>query len=152
MAETLTLDAELEQAKELAQRYQFEFIDLRDFRPDLELLRSIPLEYMVHYEFLPLEAPDHSLLVIAVADPTDLARLDELEAKLDRRLVVKVAAPSQVRDFLKKTDPSQRVLDKATEDFRVEVIHDEEQSGGRQPRGSGQERGDGFEETVSLLD
>ena len=126
MAETLTLDAELEQAKELAQRYQFEFIDLREFRPDLELLRSIPLEYMVHYEFLPLEAPDHSLLVIAVADPTDLARLDELEAKLDRRLVVKVAAPSQVRDFLKKTDPSQRVLDKATEDFRVEVIHDEE--------------------------
>src|SRR5438093_276849 len=126
MAETLTLDAELEQAKELAQRYQFEFIDLRDFRPDLEFLRSIPLEHMVHYEFLPLEAPDHSLLVIAVADPTDLARLDELEAKLDRRLVVKVAAPSQVRDFLKKTDPSQRVLDKATEDFRVEVIHDEE--------------------------
>src|SRR5947199_1026341 len=126
MAETLTLEAELEQAKELAQRYQFEFIDLREFRPDLELLRSIPLEYMVHYEFLPLDAPDHSLLVIAVADPTDLARLDELEAKLDRRLVVKVAAPSQVRDFLKKTDPSQRVLDKATEDFRVEVIHDEE--------------------------
>ena len=125
MAETLTLDAELEQAKELAQRYQFEFIDLREFRPDLELLRSIPLEYMVRYEFLPLEAPNHSL-VIAVADPTDLARLDELEAKLDRRLVVKVAAPSQVRDFLKKTDPSQRVLDKATEDFRVEVIHDEE--------------------------
>jgi len=125
MAETLTLEAELEQAKELAERYQFEFIDLREFRPDLELLRSIPLEYMVRYEFLPLEAPNHSL-VIAVADPTDLARLDELEAKLDRRLVVKVAAPSQVRDFLKKTDPSQRVLDKATEDFRVEVIHDEE--------------------------
>jgi len=44
MAETLTLDAELEQAEELAQRYQFEFIDLRDVRPDLELLRSIPLE------------------------------------------------------------------------------------------------------------
>src|SRR2546425_485991 len=125
MAETLTLEAELEQAKELAERYQFEFIDLRDFRPDLELLRSIPLEYMVRYEFLPLEAANHSL-VIAVADPTDLARLDELEAKLDRRLVVKVAAPSQVRDFLKKTDPSQRVLDKATEEFRLDVIREEE--------------------------
>ncbi len=125
MAETLTLEAELEQAKELAERYQFEFIDLRDFRPDLELLRSIPLEYMVRYEFLPLEAANHSL-VIAVADPTDLARLDELEAKLDRRLVIKVAAPSQVRDFLKKTDPSQRVLDKATEEFRLDVIREEE--------------------------
>src|SRR5438876_9227692 len=125
MAETLTLEAELEQAKELAERYQFEFIDLRDFRPDLQLLRSTPLEYMVRYEFLPLEAANHSL-VIAVADPTDLARLDELEAKLDRRLVVKVAAPSQVRDFLKKTDPSQRVLDKATEEFRLDVIREEE--------------------------
>src|SRR5437773_597147 len=125
MPETLTLEAELEQAKELAERYQFEFIDLRDFRPDLELLRSIPLEYMVRYEVLPLQAPSASL-VIAVADPTDVARLDELEAKLDRRLVVKVAAPSQVRDFLKKTDPSQRVLDKATEEFRLDVIHEEE--------------------------
>ncbi len=40
--------------------------------------------------------------------------------------MVKVAAPSQVRDFLKKTDPSQRVLDKATEEFRLDVIREEE--------------------------
>ncbi len=122
---TLGLEAELERAKQLAQRYQFEFVDLRDFRADMELLRSIPLELMVRYEFLPLEAPDHQL-VVAVADPTDLAKLDELEAKLDRRLVIKVAASSQVREFLKKTDPSQRVLDEATEEFRLDVIHDEE--------------------------
>jgi type IV pilus assembly protein PilB len=121
----LNLEAELEHAKQLAQRYQFEFVDLRDFRADMELLRSIPLELMVRYQFLPLDAPDHQL-VVAVADPTDLARLDELEAKLDRRLVIKVAAPSQVRDFLKKTDPSQRVLDEATEEFRLDVIHEEE--------------------------
>jgi len=126
MAEpNINLEAELERAKQLAARYQFEFIDLRDFRADMELLRSIPLELMVRYEFLPLEAPDHQL-VVAVADPTDLARMDELESKLDRRLVIKVAAPSQVRDFLKKTDPSQRVLDQATEEFRLDVIHEEE--------------------------
>ncbi|PYV22576.1 MAG: pilus assembly protein PilB [Acidobacteria bacterium] len=122
---TLNLDAELEQAKELAKRYQYDFVDLRDFRPDRELLRSISLESMVRYEFLPLEALDRDL-VIAVADPTDLARLDELEAKLDRRLVIKVAAPSQVRDFLRRTDPSQRVLDEATEEFRLDVIREEE--------------------------
>ena len=92
---TLNLDAELEQAKELAKRYQYDFVDLRDFRPDRELLRSISLESMVRYEFLPLEALDRDL-VIAVADPTDLARLDELEAKLDRRLVIKVAAPKML--------------------------------------------------------
>ena len=51
------------------------------------------------------------------------------KCKLDRQLVVRVAAPSQVRDFLKKTEPSQRVLDDATEEFRLDVIRDEEAAG-----------------------
>ena len=80
---TKEIAAEVERAQELARRYEFDFVDLAEFRPDLELFRSIPLEYMVRYEFLPLEATDHQL-VIAVADPTDLAKLDELEGKLDR--------------------------------------------------------------------
>ncbi len=125
VASLVTLDVELEHAHELARRYHFEFVDLRDVRPDMELLRSIPLELMVHYEFLPIEAMDHQVIV-AVVDPTNLARLDEIETRLERQLIVKVAAASQVRDFLKKTDPSQRVLDEATEDFRLDVIREEE--------------------------
>src|SRR6266542_4647617 len=122
---TKEIEMEIRQAQELAERYQFDYVDLSDFHPDVELLRSIPLEYMVRYEFLPLSAADHRL-VIAVADPTDLARLDELENKLDRRLVVRVAAASHVRELLKRRDPSQRVLDEATEEFRLDVIHEEE--------------------------
>ena len=122
------MKAELGQARELAARYHFEFVDLRECRPDTDLLRSIPLDVMLHYQFLPLEARDHQL-VVAVSDPTDLARLDELEMKLDRQLVIRVAAPGQVRDFLKKTEPSQRVLDEATEEFRLDVIRDEETAG-----------------------
>lgn len=118
-------NAELELARQLADRYHFEFVDLRDCRPNLELLRSIPLELMVRYEFLPLEAEDGQL-VVAVGDPTDLGRLDELEMKLERSLVVKVAAPTQVRELLKKTEPSQRVLEEATEEFRLDVIPEEE--------------------------
>jgi type IV pilus assembly protein PilB len=119
---------EIDAARRLAARYKFEFVDLRDCRPDTDLLRTIPLDLMLHYEFLPLEARDHQL-VIVVADPTNLARLDELEMKLDRQLVVRVAALSQVRDFLKKTEPSQRVLDEATEEFRLDVIREEELAG-----------------------
>jgi type IV pilus assembly protein PilB len=120
--------AEMEKAQGLAARYHFEFVDLRACRPDADLLRSIPLEMMLHYQFLPLEARDHQLVVV-VGDPTDLARLEELEIKLDRELIVRVAPPSQVRDFLKKTEPSQRVLDEATEEFRLDVIRDEESAG-----------------------
>ncbi len=119
------LRVELDQARQLAERYHFEFVDLRDCRPDAGLLRSIPLDLMVRHEFLPLEARDHQL-VVAMADPTDLSRLDELEMRLDRRLVVMVAAPSQLREFLKRTEPSQRVLEEATEEFRLDVIREEE--------------------------
>jgi type IV pilus assembly protein PilB len=122
---TIELLNEMEESRKLAERYQYEFVDLRDVHPDADLLRTISLELMVRYEFMPLESRDHEL-VVAMGDPTDLARLDELEARLDRRLVVKVAAPSQVKDFLKKTEPSQRVLEEATEEFRLDVIREEE--------------------------
>ncbi|HZP00121.1 MAG TPA: GspE/PulE family protein [Terriglobia bacterium] len=122
---TIELLNEMEESRKLAERYQYEFVDLRDVHPDADLLRTISLELMVRYEFMPLESRDHEL-VVAMGDPTDLARLDELEARLDRRLVVKVAAPSQVKDFLKKTEPSQRVLEEATEEFRLDVIREED--------------------------
>jgi len=121
--------AEIDRTRAVAARYHFEFVDLREASPDAELLASIPLELMVTYQFLPLGAHDGHIEV-AVGDPTDLARLDELEMKLDKRLVVRVATPSQVREFLKKTEPSQRVLDEATEEFRIDVIRDEEEGQG----------------------
>src|SRR5215469_12928570 len=118
---TLELQTEMDRAQELAERYRFEFVDLRSQNMDSGLLRSIPLDLMLHYEFLPLEAHDHQLSV-AVGDPTNLDRLDELEMKLSRRLLIKVAAPSQVREFIKRTEPSQRVLEEATEEFRMDTI------------------------------
>jgi type IV pilus assembly protein PilB len=122
VAETVLEVGELA-ARQLAARYNYEFVGLRDSHPDGELLRTIPLDLMLHYEFLPLEAYGHQL-VIVVADPPNLARLDELEVKLDRQLAVRVAAPGQIRESLKKTEPSQRVLDEATEEFRLDVIHE----------------------------
>src|SRR5690348_12936422 len=118
-------EEELATARRAAERYCFEFVDLRDLRPDPDVLRSIPLDVMLDYQFLPIEARNGELS-IAVGDPSNLARLDELAMRLDRQLVLKVAAPSQVREFLSKTDPSQRVLDEATVEFRLDVIREEE--------------------------
>ena len=122
-------EEELATARRAAERYCFEFVDLRDMRPDPDILRSIPLDLMLDYQFLPLEDHDGELS-IAVGDPSNLARLDELSMRLDRRLVVKVAAPSQVKEFLSKTDPSRRVLDEATVEFRLDVIREEENGHG----------------------
>ncbi|MGH9327786.1 MAG: GspE/PulE family protein [Terriglobia bacterium] len=119
---------EVDRARELAERYHFAFVDLRNFAINRELLQSIPLDLMVKYEFFPLEARDHSLAV-AISDPSALDRLDELEVKLGRHLEVKVAAEGQLRDLLRTAEPSKRVLDEATEDFRVGVRAEEQGEG-----------------------
>ena len=49
-------DAASEQrARELAARYRCEFVDLRNYRLDAELFKSIPVDLMFRYNFVPLE-------------------------------------------------------------------------------------------------
>jgi type IV pilus assembly protein PilB len=117
--------AEREQARRLAERYRCPFIDLREQRIDPELFRSIPAELMFRYNFVPLESHD-SILVVAIADPSQLHLTDELSLLLGKRLQIKVATVSQIGDLLKRTEQSQRVLDQATEGFTIQVVSEEE--------------------------
>jgi type IV pilus assembly protein PilB len=119
--------AEREQARRLAERYRCPFIDLMEQRIDPELVRSIPAELMFRYNFVPLESRD-SVLVVAMADPSQLQLTDELSLLLGKRLQIKVATASQIGDLLKRTEQSQRVLDQATEGFTLQVVEDEEDS------------------------
>ena len=119
--------AEMERSKRLAERYRCSFIDLRDQRIDPELFRSIPAELMFRYNFVPLEAHDHSL-AIAVSDPSQVLVNDELSLLLGKKLQIKVATATQIGDILKRTEQSQRVLDQATEGFTLQVVQDDEES------------------------
>jgi type IV pilus assembly protein PilB len=119
--------AERDQARKLAERYRCPFIDLLEQRIDPELVRSIPAELMFRYNFVPLESRD-SVLVVAMADPSQLQLTDELSLLLGKRLQIKVATASQIGDLLKRTEQSQRVLDQATEGFTLQVVTDEEDS------------------------
>jgi type IV pilus assembly protein PilB len=119
--------AERDQARRLAERYRCPFIDLQEQRIDPELVRSIPAELMFRYNFVPLESRD-SVLVVAMADPSQLQLTDELSLLLGKRLHIKVATASQIGDLLKRTEQSQRVLDQATEGFTLQVVADEEDS------------------------
>lgn len=114
-----------ERAQELARRYRYEFVDLEDSHLDLELLRSTPVDLMFRYNFVPL-SEEGSSLVIAMADPSNLVEIDEVEALLDKPLIIKVAAQSDISEFLKKSESSQRVLDEATEGFKLALIREDE--------------------------
>ena len=118
---------ERERSKRLAQRYRCPFVDLFEQRIDPELFRSIPAELMFRFNFVPMEAQNGSL-VIAVADPSQVLLSDELPLLLGKKLVLKVATPTQISDLLKRTEQSQRVLDQATEAFTLTVVEDDEDS------------------------
>src|ERR1700683_2502069 len=119
--------AELERTRILATRYRCAFVDLREQRIDPELFRSIPAELMFRYNFVPLEAHDHSL-AIAVSDPSQVLVNDELSLLLGKKLQIKVATATQIGDILKRTEQSQRVLDQATEGFTLQVVDVDEES------------------------
>jgi type IV pilus assembly protein PilB len=114
-------------ARKLAERYRYPFVDLREQRIDPELFRTIPADLMFRYNFVPLEAQNH-VLVIAAADPGQVQMSDELPLLLGKKLSIRVATARQIGDLLKRTEQSQRVLEQATEAFALQTSKEDEES------------------------
>ncbi|HUP66520.1 MAG TPA: GspE/PulE family protein [Thermoanaerobaculia bacterium] len=119
--------SEIERARRLAEQHGFEFVeDLDHFQIEHALFREIPLELMIRYQFLP-EKRENGHLSIIVGDPTDVVRLDEIELMLGVPVRVKVASPPAIREKLQKSESTQRVLDEATEGFRLQLIGEDDE-------------------------
>ena len=118
--------AEMARAKDLAQRYRLEYIDMEHFVIDQGLFRSIPADLMLRYGFVPHRREGRSLVVV-VSDPTDVPKLDELTLLLGSPITVTVGTPSAIESILKKSEGSQRVLDEATESFELQRLGEDEQ-------------------------
>ena len=115
---------EEEQARSVAERYRYPFVDLGEEHIDAELFRSIPVELMFRYSFVPVGA-QNGTLEIAIADPRQLPALDEISLLLGKKIRIRVATLTQINDLLKKTEQSQRVLEEVTEDFILDVVRDD---------------------------
>ena len=118
------------QARRLASRLGIDYVDLEQFEINHELFRAIPVDLMFRYNFVPFKEEGEALVVV-VPDPTEVLTLDELEMQLGRPLRLRVATRSGIQEILKKSESSQRVLDQATEEFRIQVLR-EDDSGGEQ--------------------
>jgi type II secretory ATPase GspE/PulE/Tfp pilus assembly ATPase PilB-like protein len=117
---------EAARAQRLAEQYGFEFINLEHFQVDHQLFKDVPLELMIRYQFLP-EKRENGHIAVVVGDPTDVLKLDELELLLGAPLKVKVASAAAIRDKLQKSESTQRVLDEATEGFRMTLVGEDEE-------------------------
>ena len=116
---------EAEQAQAIARRYCCDYVDLKTTKIDHELFRTVPVDLMFRYHFVPVQA-QNGTLEIALSDPRQIVLIDELAVLLAKKLKVKVATYSQISDLLKKTEQSQRVLEGVTEGFTLDVVGDDE--------------------------
>ena len=121
----LTSEAEA-QAIALAERLNLPYVDLASFRIDPELFRSMPVEWMLRFNFVPERRTEKSLTIIC-ADPADVVKLDELELLTGVPLRLKVGSRAAITDILQKSESSQRVLDEATEEFRLQLVSEDEE-------------------------
>jgi type IV pilus assembly protein PilB len=116
------------QSQGMAHRLGLEYVDLEHFEIDPELFRSIPVDLMFRYNFVPRHRTESGLSVV-VADPTDVLMIDELELLLGTSISVCVGTQTAIQEILKKSESSQRVLEEATEEFRIQIITEDEETG-----------------------
>jgi type IV pilus assembly protein PilB len=116
---------EEQKARDLAERLGMDFDPLDEFHVDPELFRTIPVEVMLRYQFLPLRSEGETLHVV-MADPSDVTRLNEVELVLARPLEVVVGPANRIGEILEKSESTQRVLDEATEGFSIQLVQEAE--------------------------
>ncbi len=122
----MRLASERRVAEEFAARYGLEFVDMTRFRIDNDLFRRVPFDLMLRYGFIPEEQLDGRLSVV-MADPANVVKIDELEMLLGQPVEIKVGVRSAIDEILQKSESTQRVLDEASEDFRIQLVQEDEE-------------------------
>ena len=120
---------EVREARAMARRYRYPYVDLfatgGSSPIDSSLVEEFPVELLVRHQFVPLRR-EGNRLHIAISDPADLHKLDELEIALKSRLVPHVATAGAIELFLRRSDTTQRVLREAASDFRISLVKETE--------------------------
>src|SRR5436309_2618341 len=119
------LAQERRDAEAFAARYGLEYVAMTHFRMDNDLFRRVPFELMLRYGFIP-EAQLDGRLSVVMADPSNVVKIDEMELLLGQPVEVKLGVHSAIHEILQKSESAQRVLDEASEDFRIQLVQEDE--------------------------
>ena len=119
------VERDVADARRMAEDFGLPFDPLDEFHVDAELFRTIPVDVMLRYHFLP-QALEDGVLRVVMADPTNVLDVNEIEMLLARPLDTVVGPKSRIDDILEKSESTQRVLDEATEGFQLQLVQDSE--------------------------
>jgi type IV pilus assembly protein PilB len=108
-------------AMALAEQFNLEYCDLAEFRMNEEILNALPPEAIYRFRFVPLELTPECL-VVALSDPSDVIKLDELELLIDRPLQIRIASEAAIASVLKAGEGARRMLREVSEDFMLQLV------------------------------
>lgn len=117
------LITEEELAHGLAEQSGLEYVDLTHFTLDDDLLSGISRETLLRFKFVPLEVQD-DILTVAVADPTDVFRFDDLELILERPLNIKITTETSINEIIKRGNNSRSMLTDVSEEFMLQLVRE----------------------------
>ena len=112
---------EMELAQALARQFDYPYIDLSDTVLDATLIATLPSDLLTHHRVVPL-AQEEKSLIVAVDDPTAIEKLDQLEFQLGLVLDLRIAGRSQIERLIERGIGSQRILQEASEDFKLQLV------------------------------
>jgi type II secretory ATPase GspE/PulE/Tfp pilus assembly ATPase PilB-like protein len=109
------------EARGIAERHGFPYVDLDKFEPDFDLFQVVPVDLMYRYGFVPVRQ-ENGTLTIAVSDPTDVTAADDVEVLLGYAVKRVVASARAIQEVLKKSESAKRVLDEVTQTFKLQIV------------------------------
>ena len=118
-------------ARTLAEQRDLRYADLKEFHINAKFFETIPVNLMHRYQFVPLEDTG-DLLVVAMADPSNISAIDELEVVLDRQIEICVSTPMAIQAVLERSGGSDRVLPAVSEDFMFQIVKEKENGQGEE--------------------
>jgi type IV pilus assembly protein PilB len=80
---------------------------------------------MIRYQFVPVERQG-DVVVVVMADPSNVLAVDEVELAIGAPVEVRVGPAGKIAEILEKSESTQRVLDEATEDFKIQLVQERE--------------------------
>jgi type IV pilus assembly protein PilB len=120
-----SLVTEEDLAQALAEQFGMEYVDIKGFKMDEGVLDMFPTDALCRHQFVPMEARGDSLAV-AIADPTDVITMDELEFIVGRTLDFRITTESALKSVLGKGDTTSRMLKGVSDDFTLQLVRETE--------------------------
>ncbi|MCB1049966.1 MAG: type II/IV secretion system protein [Acidobacteria bacterium] len=108
-----------------AEHLKVPYTDLSNFQLEGALLSLMPVDWMLRFTCLPLGTYGNQLQ-IAFSDPELINHVEELELLARRRISLVLAPKEKIEAILKESQSSQKVLQDATSDFRIQYVPDED--------------------------